>query len=345
MIRFSKIFLGVTILLLLLWQLPWCYSFFTASSSKSAFCIYSTLRGEFIAMGFDDAQGKFIRQDESGNDYTQEQTDSLLPFFYVRQLMADERFPDTINGTAVTPREVQVNNFNFRASAQDFNAPKIGLYPLLESMSKRVELSMPDDVFRITSKRMEFVKMETNSIDEQKSELFTSMLRKKGFVFPATEIAGNPSARKEYDEGYLILDKEGKLFHVKMTKGRPYVRSIELPEGLKLKHLFVTEFTNRETLGYLTDADNRFYVLLNKSYEVIKTGVESYDPEKDGLLIFGNMFDWTVRVTTDKEICYYALSATDFSLIRKKIVEDDSSSFSILSFTSYKDKFVKPRFF
>ena len=31
-----------------------------------------------------------------GNTYTQQQVDSLLPSLYVRQLTADERFPDTI---------------------------------------------------------------------------------------------------------------------------------------------------------------------------------------------------------------------------------------------------------
>ena len=49
--------------------------------------------------------------------------------------MSDERFPDTINGIAVTPKIVQTENFNFRSVPTDINAPSIGLYPLLESMS------------------------------------------------------------------------------------------------------------------------------------------------------------------------------------------------------------------
>lgn len=68
--------------------------------------------------------------------------------------------------------------------------------------------------------------MENNTIDQEKSKVFTEVLKKKEFRFPAQYVAGNPSTRKEYDEGYLILDAEGKLFHMKQTQGRPYVRAI-----------------------------------------------------------------------------------------------------------------------
>ena len=73
-------------------------------------------------------------------------------------------------------------------------------------MSGRVDLSMPDDVFRVTSKGLEFIGMKTNTIDTDKSQLFTEAMVKKGFKFPCP--GGNPTTRKEYDEGYLILDNE-----------------------------------------------------------------------------------------------------------------------------------------
>ena len=97
--RFSQIFLYITIALLIIWQLPWCYSFFAAKPSKIPFSMYSSVLGDFLSMGNEDGKG-VVRRDQSGNVYTQEQTDSILPFFYMRQLMADERFPDSINGVA-----------------------------------------------------------------------------------------------------------------------------------------------------------------------------------------------------------------------------------------------------
>ena len=186
--------------------------------------------------------------------------------------------------------------------------------------------------------------MKTNTIDADKSQLFTEAMVKKGFKFPARRLAGNPTTRKEYDEGYLILDNEGKLFHLKQTKGRPYVRAISLPEGLNAKYLFITEFKDHKTLGFLTDMDNNFYVLNNKTYDVIKTGVPSFNPEEDALSIFGNMFDWTVCVKTADADKYYALDADDYSLIKSISFPRKSNGMSGLHFTSSQDKYVKPRF-
>ena len=166
--RFSQIFLYITIALLLIWQLPWCYTFFAAKPSKTPFSMYSTIIGDFVSMGHEEGKG-MMRRDQSGNVYTQEQVDSILPFFYIRQLMSDERFPDSIKGVAVTPREVQITNFSFRSTPSDINASQIELYPLLESMSGRVDLTMPDDVFRITNKGIEFIKIKTNTVDADKA--------------------------------------------------------------------------------------------------------------------------------------------------------------------------------
>ncbi|ADV43129.1 DUF4857 domain-containing protein [Bacteroides helcogenes] len=343
MIRFSRFFLSITIILLLLWQLPWCYTFFTAKPSKAPFTLYSTIIGDFVSIGNEEGKG-IIRRDQSGNIYSQEETDSILPFFYIRQLMSDERFPDSIKGVSLTPREVQMTNFNFRSVPSDINASKIGLYPLLESMSGRVELSMPDDVFRITYKGIEFIQIKANAVDTDKSRLFTDALTKKKFKFPSRLIAGNPTTRKEYDEGYLILDNEGKLFHMKQMKGRPYVRAISLPEGVKVNQLFVTEFKSRKTLGFLTDTDNHFYVLNSKTYELVKTGVPTYDPKKDAITIFGNMFDWTVCIKTDNNVMYYALDANNYKLLRSIQSADENTGMPGLHFTSSEDKYVKPRF-
>ena len=306
--------------------------------------MYSSVIGDFVSIGYDESVGTF-RRDQSGRNYTQEETDSILPLFYVRQLMADERFPDSIMGVPVTPREVQHSNFNFRVSATDINTSVIPLYPLLESMSKRVELEMPDDVFRITPTGIEFIVMESNSVDEAKSRRFTEALENKSFRFPARYIAGNPTTRKEYDEGYLILDNEGKLFHLKQMKGRPYVRAIQLPQGVQAKHLFITEFTDRKTLGYLTDANHAFYVLTSKTYEVIKTGLPAYNPETDNLTIFGNMFDWTVSVEKPERKAYYALNAGNYSLIKSMEASESGHAMPGLHFTSFLDEYVKPRFF
>lgn len=340
--RFSQSVLYALVAVLLLWQLPWCYTFFAGKPSQPPFALYSGVAGDFLLIGSEGGKGRMCR-DLSGNIYTQEQTDSLLPFFYVRQLVADDRFPDTIQGVPVTQRDVHLTNFSFRASPKELNAVHVPLYPLLESRSKRVDLAMPDDVFRIGKEGIEFVRMASNTVDEEKSRRYTEALKKKGFVFPALRVAGNPTARKDYDEGYLLLDSERKLFHLKQVVGRPYVRAVAVPEGVQWEHLFITEFKSRRTLGFLTDTAHRLYVL-DAQYKVTCTGIPAYDPEKEALSVFGNMLDWTVCVKGKERVAYYALKAEDYSLLKKAEFPVGSGTLPGLRFTSVWDKWVKPRF-
>ena len=81
-------------------------------------------------------------------------------------------------------------------------------------MSGRVRLEMPGDLFRLKD-NIEFIDPETNTVKEEKSNLFMKVFIQKGFKFPAKRVAGNPSTRKAYDEGYFIIDSNDKIFHLK----------------------------------------------------------------------------------------------------------------------------------
>lgn len=339
--RFSTIFLIATVVVLLLWQIPWWTNFFTARTSKVPFTLYSAVLGDFISVERADEKS-IVRRDRSGRVFTQEEADSLLPFFHMRQLVADGRFPDEVCGVPVTPHEVQRTSFSFRISPSDINSPKAGLYPLLESMSGRVDLAMPDDVFRITGSGMEFVRMDDNAIDEAKSRTFTEALRRKGFRFPARTVAGNPTARKEYDEGYLLTDADGRLFHHKQQCGHPYVRAIELPEGCDIRHMFVTEFRDRSLLGFLVDAEGRF-IVLRRSYELVPAGLPPFDPTSEAMTVIGNMLDWTVCMRTGTADRYIALRADDMTAIDSVEFPVDRRPTPGLYFTTADDKYVRPR--
>lgn len=339
---FSKTILYLTIALLLLWQLPWCYNFFFYKPSSSMFTLYSCVVEDFVTIDFGGEE--FVRSSLSGATFTEAEFDSILPMFYSRQLVTDGRFPETIQGYEVDYKASQQHNFHYRISPEAINRPVIGLYHLLESMSKRVDLEMPDDVFRLTDTRIEFVDMETNTIKEEKSIKFTEALTKKGFEFPAKKISGNPTTRKEYDEGYVILDANNNLYHLKMTVGRPYVRNVVIPEGITLEHLYLTEFKNRRNLAFLVDTENQLYVL-GADYKIYKIGVPSFEPEIEYLTIIGNMFDWTVRISSDTRNHYYAIDNNDYSLIQAYEIEvEPNGKIKGLTFTSPLDKFVKPRF-
>ena len=93
----------------------------------------------------------------------------------------------------------------------------------------------------------------------------------------------------------------------------------------------------------MVDSKHHFYII-NSDGSLVKSALPGFDPAKDELTIFGNMFDWTVQLSTDKADYYSALDSTDYSLIIEHAYKDIRRSVPGLSFTSPDDKFVKPRF-
>ncbi len=338
--RISLICIGAAVAIIACWQLPWLVNFVRADRQHSPFIMYSSIAQQFITT--DNQTSTYT--DDAGNSYTHEQRDSLLPFFFWRQLMAVSRFPDSIGGRHFTPSDIQHAQFTFRSVPSDINAAYAQLYPLLESMPKHIDLELPPDVFRISGSRIEFIDMESNSINEHKSEKFTSVLQKKGFRFPAAHVAGNATARKEYDNGYLITDAAGRLFQLKMTCGRPFVRPISLADSISISHLFVTEFANRQLIGMFTDSHNHLYAIEAESYNIVKIDIPHFDPTREAISIIGNPLDWTVCLKDETHCAYYAISAANYNCLCTKQLPNTQKPFSGLHFTSTLDKFVKPRF-
>ena len=259
--------------LLLAWLLPWCYAFVFASPSWSPFTLYSCVTHGFASVDFD-RENNVAGRDLQGNTYTQQQFDSILPTFYYRQLAAEGRFPSEIEGVAVESRDVERTNFMFRTSPGEINRRRPTVYQLLESMPDRIDLEPATDVFRITGEGIEFVDMETNTIDQKKSAAFTKVLRDKGFSFPARVVSGNPSTRKRYDNGYLLVDDALRVYHMKQVRGRPFVRRTDVADSLQIGQIFVTEFADRKSLQ---GAESKRYVAVNaRDYSL----ADEYRPEE-----------------------------------------------------------------
>lgn len=341
MTRFAKLFFWFLVAILILWQLPWAVNYFTVKPQNTPFTLYSEVLGDFVSMPRGEDKVEYL--DRKGRSYTRRQFDSLLPLFYARQLVADGRFPDSIVGRAITPREAQTGTFVFRSTPKEVNTPSTGLGFLMESMSGRVDLEMPSDAFRMTGDGIEFVDMETNRVDMQKSERFSRMLVRKGVHFPVYAFAGNPTARKEYDEGYVLLDADRRLFHFKMVQGRPYVRAIPVPQGVRLEHLFITEFRSRRTLALMTDENHGFYALTMPGYEVCRVEGVVFNPRRESMSIIGTLLDWTICVEDDSSERYYAVSADDLSLLDTLSYPHADRHLPGLVFTASDDKYVRPR--
>ena len=101
-----------------------------------------------------------------------------------------------------------------------------------------------------------------------------------------------------------------------MQRGRPYLRPIKLPEGIVPKHIFVTEFRNQRSLAFISDTENRFWMLDAKNYEFQKAEIPDFNPETDGMMIIGNFHDWTVSISSGEQLRYFALAAADLHCLK-----------------------------
>lgn len=335
--------------MLLAWILPDTYHFATTKKVNYPFVLYSPILQDFMVQ--DSKDKNIYYNDSKGNEYSSQDADSLVPTLYYRQLLTDNRLPDTLLGIAVTPQLIRKTNFFFRHSPRDINAKMVKLYPLLESRPKRIELSMPDDIVRFTATDIQFIDMETNSLKSKKSALFQKVFDQKGVQLPIKVIAGDPNARKEYDEGYFFTDSHNQLFHLKQMVGQPYLKKIEIDPAIIIDQIFITEFADRASFAFITDSKHDFYVLTAPSYQLVKTAIPSFNPKEDGMMIMGNLFDWNVKITNDASITNYALNKKDYSLMQTlstplQITKWEAMSKYIfpfeLKFTSYLNKYFMP---
>lgn len=125
----------------------------------------------------------------------------------------------------------------------------------MESVPVRLELQDPAYGMVFRGDGLHVYLLEDNSPDPEKSAAFTRALTDAGFAFPASLSSGNPTHRKEFDEGYLLTDAEGRLYQLKMVDGQPEVRHFPAADTLALTYISIVEVSDHSVLGYLSDTD------------------------------------------------------------------------------------------
>lgn len=342
--KIYQITLVILLAILALWQLPWGYRFALKKYTETTlpFMLFSPITHEF-SYHERDSTNTLIGKDLAGRTYTSNQLDSILPLFYYRQLADRRAFPDMIAGEAISINRIQKEFFMFRSSPDNINGPFTPLYMLLESAPKRLDLSFPSDLFRCTTKGLEFIDMKTNKINEVKSKHFTEALQDIGCQFPIIKLHSNQNVRKEYDNGFLMVDKTHQLFHVQMQQGKAVCHRISLPKEIKANQVFVTEHQSHSSLGFFTDINNKMYLIDSPSYTIHTIDIPSFDPTTQDIMIIGNPLIWTVRIEDNYATTFYGLSAHDYHLYKKKIYPNKDNTFMGLHFTSWKDGYVRTR--
>lgn len=317
MTRIFKILFPLLLALVLIWGVTTLGKMVSSGGSYVPFTLYSEVVQDFASLDNSGSEGTQY-YDYSGHQYTDSEFDSILPSFYFRQLVMDGRLPDTLLGRAIDAKMLERESFVFVSFPSVHNSHFTPLYFLIESMSKRVDLEMPSDVFRFTDHGIEFVDMESNTIDHQKSQLFQSVFDAKGVAFPIQLVAGNATLRKPYDNGHLLLDANNHLFQLKRVVGQPFLKPIPLPDGVVPTQLFVTEYPAKKYLGFVADRDGGFYAITLPDYQLQKAELPQVDMRKDKMVIFGNPFYWTVSQTNSKGTQYTALDAHTLQAVKSR---------------------------
>lgn len=336
---------------LLAWALTWCYNFLFSSPHESPLTLYSPVTHDFATFSFEGIDG-IAGYDIAGNPYTERQFDSIMPTVYARQLAQEGRLPATIDGREVSVQSIEQSNFVFRALPTEKNRPQIGLYQLLNAASCHSGLGMPDDLFRITDCGIEFVSMEHNGILPRKSERYTTALTNNGFAFPARCIAGNATTHKPYDNGYLLIDSNGKAFQMKqLCHGRPFVRRVNSPDSLQFAQAYVTEFPDRRFVGFLADTQGIFYAIDARDYSLHRLPLAPTNLDEERLIVVGDMFYWTVILDRGNHEHLTAIDAQTLATVAEHDSDYPDASWQRarrwifpfrLTFTSPNDRFTAP---
>jgi hypothetical protein len=342
--RYLLVFIAILTLAIILPKLYWMAF---EKPVRKPFILYSCINDDFMIHRISEKTW----EDTKGNQFTREEYEKKLPLMFEKQLITSGSWPDSIKGMALDMRTISKAKSFFRLKASEIDSPFPELYPLFESQSGRTKIDLPDDFFRITW-RIDFIEAAINKVLEEKSQLFSAALYQNGFSFPAKKISGLATPRKSVDEGYLIIDSKDQLFHLKMIKGFPYVKEVDVPEDLKFRHISCVDFKSKEFYAYLFSDKNEIYILTQDDYKLIKWPVDEFDASNCDLKIFGDLFNYTVIIEAEDHIKAIVLSP-DYQVVNTytenwKLKEDQTEGkiFAALfpaklSMTSDNSKFIR----
>ena len=315
----NLIYLFVLLLVTLigLWAIPELIKTAVYSRPQYPFVYYSSVKKKFLFRELDKRPDKF--HDDEGTLFEDKEYDAALPLLNYRQLMLNSEMPDSVDGVKIENQLLRTKQINFRYVPRYKNTPEMRLYIMYESLPKKGKLESPGDLFRLEDK-IEFIDAESNAVNQEKSKKFQEALEKAGYVFPAQWTTGNLNIRKAYDEGYFSLDAQGRLFHIKMVNGRPFVRNTNLDPQIELAYFSPQEPADKRYYGVFFDTNGYSY-LLEEGYQPLQLEIDPVDLDKDEVSILGNFLYWTINVQKPDGRHYYALKTETLEKVRYTFVE------------------------
>lgn len=260
---------------------------------------YSPILNDLLITKGDFKKARIL--DLKGNSYSSKQYETLVPQTAFAQLVFLGKLPDTVNGVAFTVPELRKNLFRINFEPVGIDAIQFLMYPLIESKPNRASLSFPHEFFSIKKEFM-VIDSRSNSVLDNMSNRYSLAFIDRGFKFPAKELFGNPTTRKPFDEGYFVIDNEDNFFHLKRVEDEPYVRKINLPDGVKVAHMVVAERDLREFYGFFVTEDNRLFMIENNTYHLVELPISDYNYKTSLLSINADILYRRVSIINDNKI-------------------------------------------
>lgn len=354
--RISYIVILVLSVVALSWLMPWLYNLAFSTPARDPFVGWSPVIDRFVVSIIDENDNLDIFDIDpatgaAGRRWSREQRDSLMPEIYANQLSSKGLMPDSIKGIEMTPRNIRMNRWTFSSFPRNFNRDVPAVYPLMESMPARFDLEEPKVVLTMYG-GVEITDIATNTIDSVKTQRFARMFAEKGFQFPARAAHANITTRKAYDNGYLIIDDDHNLYHLKMQVNRPSMAKIELPDGMIPTQVFVVENADKMLYGFVATENGDFYALTRDNYELIRLPGIKFNPYTDRLTILKGLFSWVIKKENEEGLQWVALNADNLSFLDEyRYIPHPTTSETVAgylfplttSFTSDLDYEVYPR--
>jgi hypothetical protein len=252
----------------------------------------------------EDHHANILYRDETGNYYSRQEFEKLLPFIYYKNMELWGLLPLELGGQSFDKATIKKSRQVLELKAADVpgQRPPLPLLPLLESNPGQARLVFPEDRYRIRNDGLEFINADFNSIDAELSQAFTDALTQAGFQFPVRLAATKPSILKPFDAGVLLVDVTGAVFQLKRVDGAPSIVRTPIDPDLGIKHIKVNENRRREFLGILLDKDSQPYLIRDRSFALVPLDLPDYDASSMDLKILLNPLYATAVYANDTTI-------------------------------------------
>lgn len=307
-IRIALVILAILVMSL---SFPKLYKKTFEERDRNPELVFSEVLNEFIRVNweYDTTQMRDTRvgRDRQGKAYQEKELMQLFPLKNYKQLIYDNEFPDTIRGQHVTVRMIEESmKFPLFLSTGGKHRPLMWMF---ESVTDRVQMELPEDMFRVTDEGIEFITTGRNRIkgvDPEKSRLFMEAMQAEGFLFPDKNIYGITSTRKSRDDGYFLVDSKDDFYHLKMVGGQPECHRIPLPEGMKVEGMNC--LIDEVNYGYVYDQNYNIYLLSIQDYSFYQLPVYDYRDFGTLILMEESLFFNTYRFYGLNKAKYYVMN-------------------------------------